>query len=86
MITSTKGENEMKLQAVNNAEIVIKARDENDFKKAQQVAEKIVDISCGQLVECSECEYEYWIQLTACWDNGQASDFKYFYKEAKKAA
>jgi hypothetical protein len=75
----------MKLRTANNAEVVIKANNEADFSEAKKVAAKMVELSDGQLVECSECEYEMWIQLTACWGNAQASDFKHFYKEAKKA-
>ncbi len=74
----------MKLTTANNAEIVIQAKNEADFEKARLVADKMVELSGEALVVCSECEYELWVHLTACWDNYQADDFKTFYKQAKE--
>lgn len=75
----------MKLTTLNNSEIVIQGK-EGEFQLVKKVAEKIIELSQGQVVYCSDQENEDWIHLTACWDFYQASEFKYFYKEAKKAA
>ena len=74
----------MKISNVTNDNIVIQARDEADYQKAQQVAIEMEKLSNGDLVNCSADDYAFWVQLTACWDNYQASQFKELYKEAKK--
>lgn len=74
----------MKITTLNNAEIVIQARDDRDFRKAQKVAKRIEDNTGGQVVRVSECEIEQWVQLTACWYNYQAAEIKDQYQVAKK--
>lgn len=77
----------MKISQACNAMLTIQANTAKpgDYQAAVAIANKMVEINSDWLVLCSECEYEQWIQVSACWDNKQAADLRYAYKEAKKA-
>ena len=55
----------MKIITANNDELTIQARNDEDYKKAWIVAEKMVEMPNGDLVLCCHCDYEMWVQLTA---------------------
>lgn len=73
----------MKITTINNAELVIQARDDNDYSRALSVASVIVEDSQGSVDIVSSDDTELWVHLTASWDNYQASELKDMYKSAK---
>ena len=75
----------MKLTLCNNSELVIKALNETDYKKALLVAEMMTNDS---MLDCdigSVCDDEFIVHMCAVSDLKQASDFKFLYTEAKKS-
>lgn len=73
----------MKISLINNAELVIQARNEDDYKQAMQVAERIQANTDKGVVVCSADDWEQWIHLTTNWDWFQAADLKDQYQIAK---
>ena len=74
----------MKTTTLNNAEIVLQARDDADYAKTLQVAEKMAADSQGAIAIASADEWEHWVHLCAVWDNYQAAELKTAYQQAKK--
>lgn len=72
----------MKITTCTNSDLTIQARDEKDYLATIRLAEKICEIN-SYMVIVSSCDVERWVHICASWDNGQASDFKEAYKEAK---
>ena len=73
----------MRITTTNNSELVIQARNKNDFQAALLVASGMSDS-----IECaiaSTCEYEFWVHVTANWGNYQASELKDAYAVSKEA-
>lgn len=75
----------MKVTTLNNAEIVLQAKDQADYEKMMQVAERMIQDTNGHIEMASNCEYEMWVHLCAVWDNYQAKELKAEYQQAKKA-
>lgn len=84
----------MKISKVNNTEIVIQARSAEDFQKAEQVADKMVDLleQWGfDVAVGSVCDVELWVHLTvadgdASHGSGMEAWLTDAYKEAKTLA
>lgn len=74
----------MKIQAATNDNIVIQARNEQDYEAAKKVAE-LMESENDWMVICSEDPAEYWIQLTSTWRQVQAKEFKEAYRLAKES-
>ena len=72
----------MKIENVTNDNLVIKARNEIDYKKALRVANKMTEQNTYMVIACED-PYEFWVQITATWRGRQASDMKEAYKQAK---
>ena len=75
----------MKLTLSNNAELVIQARDEQDYQQALLVADRLVQDSGGTIKVASGCDYEYWIHLCAVWYHYQRQELKDAYQQARRA-
>ena len=73
----------MKISNITNDNLVIQARTEKDFEKAEKVAD-IMAADNNWMVVCSECDWELWVQLTARWLPYRAGEFKDKYHVAKK--
>ena len=78
----------MRIHTITNDEMTIQAdmNKDDDFEKAMQVAQAIVDGSDGMIDLSSACETEGWVQLGMVWDHYQAKELRGLYAEAKKAA
>lgn len=76
----------MKISQLCNASLVIQANVNKigDMDKASLVAAQMELDSEGDIVVTSECEYEKWVQVCACWENFQAKELKDAYFEAKR--
>lgn len=76
----------MKIRLINNAELVIGARegDEKDYQQALKIAEKMVEMGDVDCVIASAEDGEF-IHVTACWNHYQASELREAYKAAKAA-
>lgn len=71
----------MKIQLLNNQELIIKARNEKDFQAALVVANKIAEHDDIDI--CSYCEFEMWVHITAMGSQGNAEFLNELYKQYK---
>lgn len=72
----------MKIQLLNNQELIIKARNEKDFQDALVVANKIAEHDEDTDV-CSYCEFEMWVHITAVGSQGNAEWLNTLYTKYK---
>jgi formaldehyde-activating enzyme involved in methanogenesis len=75
----------MKVSQVCNALLTIQANTNKagDFETAQQVAQLMAD--SGEVVLCSECDTEQWVQVATVWNHFQAQELRDLYNVAKRA-
>lgn len=73
----------MRVSNVTNDNLVIQAKNAQDYASARAVAAKMQENTDGAMVACSSDESEMWVQVTAVWGGKQAQDFKNEYKIAK---
>lgn len=71
----------MKIQLLNNQELIIKARNEKDFQAALVVANNIAKRDDIDL--CSYCEFEMWVHITAVGSQGNAEWLNTLYTKYK---
>jgi hypothetical protein len=74
----------MRTTNITNDNLVIQAKNAQDYAQALLVAAKMEENTDGWMVVCSADEYEMWVQVTAVKKGKQATDFKNEYNLAKQ--
>ena len=74
----------MRTTNITNDNLVIQAKNAQDYAQALLVAAKMEENTDGWMVACSADEYEMWVQVTAVKKGKQAADFKNEYNLAKR--
>lgn len=75
----------MKTTTLNNQELIIQARNEEDFEVAQKVAQGISDYY-GEMADIvCMCEYELWVHICFIGMPYQAKEIRDTYNEIKAA-
>jgi hypothetical protein len=73
----------MRVTNITNDNMVIQAKNEQDYAKALEVAKMIQENTDGEMVACSADDTELWVQVTAVWGGKQAQDFRNEYRIAR---
>jgi hypothetical protein len=73
----------MRTTNITNDNLVIQAKNAQDYTQALLVAAKMEENTDGWMVVCSSDDSELWVQVTAVKRGKQAEDFKNEYRLAK---